>query len=143
ALLPGTAGGFVPAVVISAIDGRPGIGKSALAIHLAHELAPRFSDGVLYANLRGVGPHRLKPLPVLREFLRSLGLLDERLPPERAAAVPESRSVLATRQVLVVLDTAADAAQVRPLLPAIARCAVLVTSRTQLADLDGGRALQV
>jgi tetratricopeptide (TPR) repeat protein len=141
ALLPGTAGGFVPAVVISAIDGRPGIGKSALAIHLAHELAPRFSDGVLYANLRGVGPHRLKPLPVLREFLRSLGMLDERLPTELDAAVAQYRSVLATRQVLVVLDNAADAAQVRPLLPAIARCAVLVTSRTQLADLDGARPL--
>lgn len=141
ALLPGTAGGLESAVVISAIDGQPGIGKSALAIHLAHELAPRFSDGVLYANLRGVGPYRLKPLQVLCEFLRSLGMPDERLPTELDAAVAQFRSVLAARQVLVVLDNAADAAQIRPLLPTSARCAALVTSRTQLADLNGARPL--
>jgi DNA-binding SARP family transcriptional activator/Tfp pilus assembly protein PilF len=141
ALLSGTPGRCTTAVVISAINGRPGIGKSALAIHLAHELAPRFTDGVLYTNLGSVGPHRLKPLQVLNEFLRSLGIRGERLPNELDAAVAQYRSVLATRQVLVVLDNAADTAQIQPLLPSSARCAALITSRTQLADLNGARPL--
>jgi DNA-binding SARP family transcriptional activator len=125
------------AVVISAIDGKPGIGKSALAIHLAHELAGRFPDGVLYVNLRGAEQQRRGPLEMLVQSLDTLGVASERIPSDLHTAVAWYRSVLAARRMLVVLDNAADSAQVQPLLPATRGCAVLITSRAQLADLDG------
>jgi DNA-binding SARP family transcriptional activator/tetratricopeptide (TPR) repeat protein len=128
-------------VVISAIDGTPGIGKSALAIHLAHELSADFNDGVLYANLRGVGPQRLAPLEVLGRFLRNLGAPYEEIPAEVEAASATYRSRLSGKRVLVILDNAADAAQVRPLLPGSPTCGVLITSRAQLTDLEGAAPL--
>ncbi|HEY0639154.1 MAG TPA: tetratricopeptide repeat protein, partial [Pseudonocardiaceae bacterium] len=120
---------------VVAVDGKPGIGKSALVTRLAHELAPRFPDGVLHVDLRGAEPGRLEPVAVLGRFLAALG--------ETAAASADVdaasaafRSALTGRRVLVVLDNAADAAQVRPLLPAGPGCAVLVTSRRALVELD-------
>ncbi|MGH8930760.1 MAG: BTAD domain-containing putative transcriptional regulator, partial [Egibacteraceae bacterium] len=101
-----------PAVMISAIDGKPGIGKSALAIQVAHELAPRFPDGVLYVNLLGAEPHALPPVRVLGYFLRVLGVTDHKVPTNVEAASAMFRTLLADKEVLVLLDNAADAAQV-------------------------------
>ncbi|MGH8897101.1 MAG: BTAD domain-containing putative transcriptional regulator [Egibacteraceae bacterium] len=125
-----------PAVAISAIDGKPGIGKSALAIHLAHAVAAQFADGVLWVNLRGAESEPLTPAQVLGQFLRALGVPDQQIPGDLDAAVASYRSALAAKQVLVVLDNAASAAQVRPLLPSNPSCAVLITSRAPLADLE-------
>jgi tetratricopeptide (TPR) repeat protein len=130
------------AVAISAVAGKAGVGKSALAVHVAHRLACEFPDGQLYASLRGAGAKgavRLEPAEVLGRFLRALGVDDGAVPAgveERAALY---RSRLAGRRVLVVLDDAADPAQVRPLLPGHGGAAVLVTSRARLAGLAGAR----
>jgi DNA-binding SARP family transcriptional activator/tetratricopeptide (TPR) repeat protein len=132
-------------VVISAIQGTGGVGKSALAIRAAHRVAERFPDGQLYVNLQGatVGLAPLGPLEVLGRFLRALGVDPVAIPGgvEEAAALYRSR--LAGKRVLVVLDDAADAAQVRPLLPAAPGCGVLVTSRRVLASLEGAHHLQL
>ncbi len=122
---------------VVAISGAAGIGKSALAIHVAHQVAHRFTDGQLYVDLHGatVGLRPLPPLEVLGRFLRALGVratdlntVDEASTAFRAAA--------ATRRLLVVLDNAASAEQVRPLLPTGPRAAVLITSRPVLSTLD-------
>jgi DNA-binding SARP family transcriptional activator len=134
----GAAGGQ-GRVAIGAIQGIGGVGKSALAIHAAHGLAERFPDGQLYVDLHGAtaGVAPLKPLEVLGRFLRTLGVDPAAIPgdPEEAGAVFRSR--VADRRLLLVLDNAADAAQVRPLLPASPGCGVLVTSRRALMSLDG------
>jgi DNA-binding SARP family transcriptional activator/Flp pilus assembly protein TadD len=133
------AGGAAPAVVISAIDGMSGIGKSALAIRAAHRLASRFPGGQLYVNLQGAtaGLAPLAPLEVLGRFLRALGVAGDEIPAEVAEAAAVFRSAVAGRRLLVVLDNAADAAQVAPLLPGAPGCGVLVTSRRVLTSLDG------
>jgi tetratricopeptide (TPR) repeat protein/transcriptional regulator with XRE-family HTH domain len=131
------------AVVVSAIDGKAGVGKSALAVHVAHRLAAEFPDGQLYASLRGAHPQPLDPGEVLGRFLRALGVDGAAIGSgmeERAALY---RSRLAGRRVLVVLDDAASEAQVRPLLPASPTCAVLVTSRARLAGLEGAHLIDL
>lgn len=132
-------------VAIAGIVGRPGVGKSALAIHLAHELARRFPDGQLYANLRGGerAGERLTPVQVLGQFLRALGRPAEALSPDLVDLVAEYRTELAGRRMLVVLDNAADGNVVRPLIPGGPTCAVLVTSRDSLAGLPGARVLEL
>ncbi|MDX2698526.1 BTAD domain-containing putative transcriptional regulator [Streptomyces ipomoeae] len=124
---------------VTVISGMAGVGKSALALHLAHELADRFPDGQLYVNLHGATPGMtpLTPAQALASLLRDLGTDPRRIPeqPDEAAAL--LRSTLAPTRTLMVLDDAANAAQVRPLLPAGAGCAVIVTSRSPLAALDG------
>ena len=125
-------------VVISAIGGTAGVGKTALALHWAHSVAHRFPDGQLYANLRGfdAGNGRpADPADVLRGFLDALGVHPERLPADVEGLAALDRSVLAGRRMLVLLDNAADAAQVRPLLPASPECLVIVTSRRELSAL--------
>jgi transcriptional regulator with XRE-family HTH domain/tetratricopeptide (TPR) repeat protein len=136
-------------VVISAIGGTAGVGKTALALHWAHRVAHRFPDGQLYANLRGfdAGSGRpADPSDVLRGFLDALGVHPERLPGDAEGLAALYRSVLAGRRMLVLLDNAADVAQVRPLLPASPECLVIVTSRRELAALaarEGARLLQL
>ncbi|MGY0231376.1 ATP-binding protein [Longispora urticae] len=120
-----------------AVDGMGGVGKTSLAVHLAHRLAPAYPDGGLYLDLHGFTPGQ-EPLEPQAALGRLLAALDIAHPPagaaERAALW---RSELSRRRALVVLDNAADAEQVRPLLPGAGRSAVLVTSRHRLVSLDG------
>ena len=134
------------AIVISAIGGTPGVGKTALAVHWAHQVAGRFPDGQLYVNLRGFDPSGTPAAPeaAIRGFLDALGVPPERIPSATEAQVGLYRSLLADRAMLLVLDNARDEPQVRPLLPASPASLVLVTSRSQLAGLaaaDGARLL--
>ncbi|MFD3579388.1 helix-turn-helix domain-containing protein [Streptomyces sp. NPDC058644] len=134
--------GVGPPVV--AVDGPGGVGKSALAVHAAHRLAERYPDGQLYADLRGSrhDAHPVPPVVVLRRFLHALGA-PEPHPGNEAYAAAAYRTLLTERRVLIVLDNALDAAQVRPLLPAAHGCAVLVTSRGVLAALNGAAHLHL
>jgi tetratricopeptide (TPR) repeat protein len=124
-------------IAISAVLGPAGIGKTALAVHWAHRVAGRFPDGQLYVNLRGFDPGGTptSPAEAVRGFLDALGVPQERIPANPTAQLGLYRSMMADRQVLVVLDNARDAGQVRALLPAGRRCAVVVTSRDQLTGL--------
>jgi DNA-binding SARP family transcriptional activator/tetratricopeptide (TPR) repeat protein len=124
-------------VVISAIGGTAGIGKTALAVYWAHQSAPDFPDGQLYINLRGFGPSPapVPPAEAIRRFLDALGVPSGNMPvdPEDLAALYRSR--LADRRVLILLDNARDAEQVRPLLPGTPGALAIVTSRNQLGGL--------
>jgi DNA-binding SARP family transcriptional activator len=124
-------------VVISAIGGTAGVGKTALAVYWAHQIADRFPGGQLYVNLRGFDPSGVPAAPAeaIRGFLDALGVPADRIPAGLAAQASLYRSLLADRQVLIVLDNSRDGQQVRPLLPASPGCLVIVTSRNQLAGL--------
>jgi DNA-binding SARP family transcriptional activator/tetratricopeptide (TPR) repeat protein len=132
------AGESPAAVVISAIDGMAGIGKSALAVHAAHRLATRFPDGQLFVDLHGhtQGMRPTEPVDALDHMLRSLGVPGTQIPHTVAARAALLRTTLHDHRVLVVLDNALDTPQVRPLLPGAPGCLVLITSRRRLADLD-------
>jgi len=142
-LLCGTAAVRPAPVVVSAVAGKAGVGKTALAIHVAHQLREVFPDGQLYVNLHGAEPHPLEAAAVLARFLRSLGLDGAMIPVDQDEREALYRACLADRRVLVVLDNAASEAQVRPLLPGTSGCAVLVTSRARLVGLEGARLLNL
>jgi DNA-binding SARP family transcriptional activator/tetratricopeptide (TPR) repeat protein len=130
------------AVVISAIAGTAGVGKTALAVHWAHRVRDKFANGQLYVNLRGYSCAPMRPIEALALFLRALGVPAGRVPTDQDEAAAMYRSLLADRRVLVVLDNARSPEQVRPLLPGNRECVVLVTSRDQLGGLvalDGAR----
>jgi DNA-binding SARP family transcriptional activator/tetratricopeptide (TPR) repeat protein len=132
--------------VISAIGGTAGIGKTALAVHWAHQVVGEFPDGQLYANLRGFDPSGppVAAEAVVRDFLGALGVPLARIPAGAEAQAALYRTVLAPKRVLIVLDNARDADQVRPLLPGASGCFVLVTSRARLVSLaasEGGHLL--
>jgi tetratricopeptide (TPR) repeat protein len=129
-----TSGGTV---VITAIEGTAGIGKTALAVHLAHQKVDAFPDGQLYVNLRGfdAGGLTVNPSVALRGFLDDLAVPPDRIPDNLDGQAALYRSLIASRRMLVVLDNARDPDHVRPLLPGAPHCLVLVTSRNRMASL--------
>ncbi|GAA3546382.1 BTAD domain-containing putative transcriptional regulator [Nonomuraea rosea] len=136
---------LVSDAAVTVINGPGGIGKSALAVHVAHAVAGRFTDGVIYVNLRGstAGLVPLAPIEALRQLLRSLGLDGTAVPADAEEAAARYRSLTATGNLLVILDNARDVRQVRPLVPAGQGCRVLVTSRDPLTTLDNARHLHI
>ncbi|MEV0177393.1 BTAD domain-containing putative transcriptional regulator [Streptomyces sp. NPDC050803] len=124
-------------MAVSALAGIGGVGKTTLAVHVAHESRTSFPDGQLYVDLQGAGSRAAEPETVLGSFLRALGTADSAIPDSLEERSALYRSVLDGRRVLVLLDNARDAAQVRPLLPGTSGCAALVTSRVRMVDLAG------
>ncbi|MFJ7154468.1 AfsR/SARP family transcriptional regulator [Streptomyces sp. NPDC101118] len=122
---------------LAAVSGMGGIGKTSLVLHVAHLVREHYPDGQLYADLRGMDPDPEDPAIVLGAFLDGLGYPLHLLPDTVDARARLLRTVLDGRRVLIVLDNAADAAQVRHLVPGAPGCAVLVTSRAQLPSLEG------
>jgi transcriptional regulator with XRE-family HTH domain len=135
------------AMVISAIGGTAGVGKTALALYWASQVAGRFPDGQLYVNLHGYAPG--PPMPAadaLTAFLRALGVPANDIPADVEERAAQYRGLLATRRILVMLDNAGEVEQVRPLLPGASHCSVVVTSRDSLAGLvarDGAQRIDL
>ncbi|RJL27079.1 AfsR/SARP family transcriptional regulator [Bailinhaonella thermotolerans] len=127
------------------IDGMAGVGKTALAVHVAHRLADRYPDGRLFIDLRAhtAGREPVDASAALEALLRQLGVPADRIPVSPAERGALWRAELAGRRVLAVLDNAAGAEHVRPLLPGRSETLVLITSRRRLVDLDGAHALSV
>jgi DNA-binding SARP family transcriptional activator/tetratricopeptide (TPR) repeat protein len=127
------------AVPIAVVNGAGGLGKTTLAVHAAHQVRAQFPDGQLYVDLLGASAQPARPGEVLARFLRDLGVDGDKVPAhddERAALY---RTRLTGRRVLILLDNARDAAQVRQLLPGSSSCAVLVTTRNRTPDLVSTR----
>lgn len=133
------------AVTISAVDGLGGVGKSALAIHVAHKLGSLFPDGQLFIELRGhtKGLQPTAPRMALGYLLRSLDVPERRIPTDTAERAELLRERLIGTRTLILLDNAASTAQVRPLLPEVPGCLTLVTSRARLADLPEAHAFRL
>jgi DNA-binding SARP family transcriptional activator len=138
-----TPGDGATAVPIAEVTGPPGVGKTCLAVHVAHTIREHYPDGQLYLHLAGASPHPRDPGEVLSEVLRALGVPAAEIPEttEQRAAVYRSR--LADRRILVVADDAASLDQIRPLLPGTAGCAVVITTRVQLTAVAGGHLISL
>ncbi|MDI1463252.1 BTAD domain-containing putative transcriptional regulator [Catellatospora sp. KI3] len=135
--------GTATAMTVCVISGRGGVGKSALAVQVAQQLAARYPDGQLHVELRGMSDAPATPVEVLGRFLRALGVEAAALPQGLEDRMDCYRTLLAGRQVLVVLDDAAGEQQVRPLLPGSPTCAVVVTSRGRLPGLAGASLVEL
>jgi DNA-binding SARP family transcriptional activator/CheY-like chemotaxis protein len=131
-------------IVVTAIAGTAGVGKTALAVHWAHQIRDRFPDGQLYVNLRGFDPagSAVEPGEAIRAFLDALGVPPDRIPPDIEAQAALYRTLLADRRVLIVLDNARESRQVRQLLPGTPLSLVIVTSRNQLLSLVASDGVQ-
>jgi tetratricopeptide (TPR) repeat protein/transcriptional regulator with XRE-family HTH domain len=129
--------------VLAAITGTAGVGKTALAVHWGHRVADRFPDGQLYVDLRGFASAQpVRPIEALTALLSGLGVAADQIPVDVTAAAARYRSLVAGRRILLVLDNAASAEQIRPLLPGGPSCFVVITSRNRLTGLvarDGAR----
>jgi DNA-binding SARP family transcriptional activator len=123
------------AVRIALVAGSGGLGKTSLAVHAAHRVRGSFPDGQLYVDLLGATPQPLAPADVLARFLRDLGVDGRDIPADDDERAARYRTVLDGHRMLIVLDNARDAAQVRPLLPGTASSAVLITTRNRMPDL--------
>ncbi|MER7004533.1 BTAD domain-containing putative transcriptional regulator [Dactylosporangium sp. NPDC000555] len=139
----GPSGPAPISVMICAIAGPGGVGKTSLAVQAAHLVRDDYPDGQLYADLRGDGLHPLRPIEVLSQLLRALGVTAALIPTDEAECSALYRSTLAARRVLIVLDNARDARQVRPLLPGWGGCGVIVTSRRRMVDLEAANAIDL
>lgn len=126
-------------VPLAVVWGLPGVGKTALALRAAHQLRPAFPDGQLWIQLDGASTRPRHPADVLGEMLRALGVPGAAIPDALAEKAAMYRSRLADRKILVVIDDAGSAEQVRPLIPGTWGAAVIVTSRLQLTGLHGAR----
>jgi DNA-binding SARP family transcriptional activator len=147
-LLPSDEHDAAGTIVVTAIAGTAGVGKTALAVHWAHQIRDRFPDGQLYVNLRGFDPagSAMEPAEAIRGFLDAFAVPPDRIPPDLDAQAALYRTLLADRRVLIVLDNARDSSQVRPLLPGTPLSLVIVTSRNQLLSLvatDGAQPIVV
>ncbi|WP_410600793.1 tetratricopeptide repeat protein [Amycolatopsis sp. lyj-90] len=127
------------ALVITAVDGMAGVGKTTVAVRVAHQLADQYPDGQLFIDLHGYTPgeHPLETGAALDQLLRSLGLPPEQVPHDVESKVARWRSELADRRMIIVLDNAANAAQVRALLPGSPSGQAIITSRRSLSTLEG------
>ena len=130
-------------VPVGTVIGGGGLGKTTLAVHVAHRAAQEFPDGQLYIDLRGADPVPREPGDVLAFFLNAFGIPTGELPADVDARAALFRTVLSGRRVLIVLDNAREPAQIRPLMPATQGCAVLVTSRDKLSGLAGAHRLNL
>jgi len=124
-------------VAIAAVNGFGGVGKTTLALHVAHRSRDKYPDGQLYINLRGTEREALAPFDVLGQFLLDLGIDREKLPEDLGERARRFRAEVANGRFLMVLDNARDESQVRDLLPGSATCAAIVTSRSRLPGLEG------
>src|SRR5260370_8263348 len=132
----GDPGDRPQAVLITAIQGMPGVGKTSLAVHWAHRVSKHFHDGQLYIDLGGHSARgTVTVADALGHMLRGLGVDGSQIPSDEAERAAVYRSAISGRRVLIVLDNAASAEQVRPLLPGSPECLVVVTSRYQLVGL--------
>ncbi|MEV0036438.1 BTAD domain-containing putative transcriptional regulator [Streptomyces sp. NPDC050804] len=137
-----------PGAALCVVTGSAGIGKTTFAVHAAHRLAPRYPDGQIYLNLHGYDAQEapVSARRALRTVLEAFGVAADRLPPDVDAQAALYRSLLADRRVLLLLDNARDARQIRPLLPGASRGLVIVTSRDQMSALvvkDGAHHLRL
>ncbi|MEV6523399.1 BTAD domain-containing putative transcriptional regulator [Longispora sp. NPDC051575] len=139
------AGAAEAGLSLFVIDGMPGVGKTALAVHVAHRAAEQYPDGQVFIDLHGFTPGRepLEPCEALEVMLRAMGVPGDQLPDDLEGRAARWRVQVAGRRLVVVLDNAAEYAQIRPLLPGTPGCMVLVTSRARLAGLDGATPLSV
>ncbi|GAA1184421.1 transcriptional regulator AfsR [Kitasatospora gansuensis] len=142
-LADGLRSGPGRALAICTVSGPGGVGKTALATHVAHLVRDGFPDGQLYVDLRGAGRAPADTGTVLARFLQTLGVRESAVPEDLEQRAAHYRSLLAERRVLVVLDNAHDTAQIRPLLPGGGGCAVLVTSRARTILLPGARQFEL
>ncbi|MER7049204.1 NB-ARC domain-containing protein [Streptomyces jumonjinensis] len=132
------------AVPVVAVSGMPGVGKTALAVHWARQVADHFPDGQIHLDLRGSGRAPMRTEQALAVLLRALGMAEADIPADVESRMGSYRSLLAGRRVLIVLDDALDTAQIRPLLPGDSRCLAVATSRNRLSGLvarDGAHRL--
>ncbi|MFD8493210.1 BTAD domain-containing putative transcriptional regulator [Amycolatopsis sp. NPDC059657] len=128
---------------VTVLSGAPGVGKSTIAVRVAHTVRDEFPDGQLHINLAGTSSTPRAPMGVLEELLHALGVTDAGMPREERERSALLRSRLASARMCVILDDAGSAAQVRPLLPGAGACSVLVTSRVRMPDLAVATAVDV